>query len=843
MDKNTEGRVPIEIIEIDLDYCQNIFGDSVCLASLSESVNKCYNTFGTCAEPDNFVAGTYTYKFCTDQSDIPRDATYYPFIQSAKVSPGKINPLDADQNTSPLGKRMTLSVTMTDHPSTDRYIDPYYSERLIGTAQLSGEGFNPLERSTFWRKFKARNPHYKNRVIRYISGYIDDGVLFDTVTQYFVITNISESDSKGRIQIQAKDVMYLAQREKALAPNPNSGYLSASLTSGATSFSVSPSGIGDAEYSASGYLRIDSEVMSFTRVTDTFTVTRAQFNTTAVAHDSEAAVQECLYFNAQLPYQILTTLLQTYAEIDSSYLDTAQWYDESVTLNNLPQAYTALITEPISVEKLINEMVEQMYFYIWYSSRDAVVKIRAVRPINEDVITELNYDEHIIDGSLSVKEDASKLLTRCVVNYAMIDPTKPLDEITNFSASQINVNLDAESTNQYRDKKTKVINSRWIESGGGGAAAELASRYIARLQKPLKSFSFSLDAKDREIWLSDFVRISSPFVVDSVGNDLPVDAHVIQAQEQVAGSVYSYSAEEYVYEQAPDDATIYLIRTGAGTVGNENINLRAWYDGQFPASPPTASDIIYFILEENVIANATTVSNYAIEVLAADFPAGCEVHLWIKSGAWVVGKGGAGGAGGSSVAGSNGQNGGTAMKIEFPVIIKNEGIIGGGGGGGGGGGTIEEAISIPTNFRPPQIIGGGGGGGGAGYGAGGAVGYSYGRNPPRQGTTITSYPTSGNSGSLIYGERGRRGDAVIVSVNRYWVAFFTAVASGDGGNGGDLGQNGTGGGTRWIQVEGQAVWTTSIQRSRRSGRTCGRWEFKCNMGNIRRHSRKQGELK
>jgi hypothetical protein len=791
VDKDTEGRIPIDIIEIDLDYCNNEFGDSNCQASLSETINKCFNTFGTCGAPDNYDPGTYTYRFCTDQSDTPRDNIYYPFINSASVSPGKINPIGADKSTTTLGKRLVLSVDMSDNPGTDRYFDKYQDQRISGIAQLDGVGYDPFERSTFWRKFKARNPHYKNRVIRYISAYIEDGVLFDSVTQYFVLTNISDSDSSGRVRIEAKDILYLAQREKALAPSPSSGYLSASITAGAGSLTLSPSGIGDEEYSASGYCRVDGEVMSFTRASDVLTITRAQFNTTAAAHDSNAAVQECLYFNAQLPYQILTTLLEDYAEIDSSYLDTAQWYEESVTLDNLPTAYTALITEPMSVEKLLNEMTEQMYFYIWFNSRSGVVKIRAVRPINEDDLQEINYDENIINKSLSINEDAGKLLTRVVVNYAMIDPTKNLDEITNFSATEVNVNLEAETENEYRDSKTKIINSRWINSGGGGAALELAQRYIYRLSKPLRTFRFALDAKDRDFWLSDFLKIRSPFVVDTVGNELPVDAHIIQSQESETGSIFTYTAEEYVYQVPEGDGTIFLIRTGSGTVGNENINLRAWYDAQFPATPPTASDVIVFIIEENVYANATTTAERAIEVLSTDFPVGCDVSLIIKNSALVIGRGGAGGGGGSGGVGSAGQAGGTALYTRFPIKITNEGVIGGGGGGGGGGGSVKETY-FGTNFQ----LGGGGGGGGGGYGVGAVFGTSVSRAgyPPGN---ISRNPVNGQNAAISYGQRGSFGEG---NFNyRYFTGFqATYVRSGQGGNGGGLGTVGSPGSPGYV---------------------------------------------
>jgi hypothetical protein len=138
----------------------------------------------------------------------------------------------------------------------------------------------------------------------------------------------------------------------------------------------------------------------------------------------------------------------------------------------------------------------------------------------------------------------------------------------------------------------------------------------------------------------------------------------------------------------------------------------------------------------------------------------------------VVGAGGQGGEGWSwwTPPRPNGENGGTAVSLNYPTTLINQGIIGGGGGGGGGSST---RLSNQTYDDP-----GGSGGGGAGSVAGAA-----GLAGPQ-----TSY--LGSPGTLFEGGAGgfpSPGGADAARRSREWANGF------DGGNGGNLGQPGTDG--------------------------------------------------
>ena len=56
-DKKELGKIPVTVVEVDLDKCTRTYGVSPCTASGS-SGNECYNTYATCQDTANFFAST-----------------------------------------------------------------------------------------------------------------------------------------------------------------------------------------------------------------------------------------------------------------------------------------------------------------------------------------------------------------------------------------------------------------------------------------------------------------------------------------------------------------------------------------------------------------------------------------------------------------------------------------------------------------------------------------------------------------------------------------------------------------------------------------------------------------
>ena len=201
-------------------------------------------------------------------------------------------------------------------------------------------------------------------------------------------------------------------------------------------------------------------------------------------------------------------------------------------------------------------------------------------------------------------------------------------------------------------------------------------------------------------------------------------------------------------------------------------------------------DLYNYILQPSVVPNyiagftdvvfniPSTINVYSADVnkpalTVKGFTAGDTVTIVNNN--YIIGKGGSGGYGGGGDYYSNsfgaqaGFPGGTAIRLEFPTKIINNGIIGGGGGGGGGGGRGYGSDYFGACRQDDGFYAGGGGGGGAGgdVGSGGPATSASGQEknfPSGAGsngtkTTGGAGGGGGNSGNA-YGGTGGAGGAL-----------------------------------------------------------------------------------
>ncbi len=167
-------RRPLQIVEIDFDQCTRTYGSAPCTAALGATgVLKCFNTFRTCQDRDNYNRGTLTLRFAMPQNGYPTGSRIFPAM-TAPVSgvSTQINLGGVDDRTGPLGRREAITVSLRDFAFHDRGVDKYASERVDGTAQTNEGGYRPENRSTFFRKVFTRNPYLVGRSLRVLDGYV-----------------------------------------------------------------------------------------------------------------------------------------------------------------------------------------------------------------------------------------------------------------------------------------------------------------------------------------------------------------------------------------------------------------------------------------------------------------------------------------------------------------------------------------------------------------------------------------------------------------------------------------------------------------------------------------------
>lgn len=211
---------------------------------------KCFNTLVTCQDRDNFTNSPVTLLFYvpTDAiKDLPPHLEGIPSVKSIQFDPAVIS-LGKD-----LGQRATLTVTFEDHRHSDAGagFDKYYAER----------GYDSYSQGTFWGKFRARQPFVRGRPLRWTITNTDLDV---QETRHFIIDSVTGPDNNGVFKIIAKDLLKLADGDRALAPTLSDGFLVADITNVATTMTLSPTGVA-ATYPNSGYANIGgSEIVSYT---------------------------------------------------------------------------------------------------------------------------------------------------------------------------------------------------------------------------------------------------------------------------------------------------------------------------------------------------------------------------------------------------------------------------------------------------------------------------------------------------------------------------------------------------------------------------------------------------
>lgn len=532
MTRTTVGKQPIQIVKMTQPRCSRTWGSSPCTAS-GDADKKCYNTRSTCQDIPNFLGDDsldiYLGKGAPGEADLA--PVVIPSLVSVSVSATKINQATSNSDQSPLGNRALVNLNLKDHPHTDLGIDPYLSDRT----------WDPLTRGTFWSKWIARNKFRQNVSLTLYEGWVGQTLAEMTQKLYFM-ESVRKTDSSGGVAIQGKDILSRIEDRKAQAPKASLGELYLPIGSSETSFEVENALVS--EYDSSGTLVIDNEVMTYTGVASsangiTFSgVTRGTDNTTAIAHSADTLVQQVLRFDDTPLNTALQTLLETYGEISSTYLDLSGWATEYGNYLSFFRL-TGLVISPTSVFKLISELQEQGLFNIWWDERVKLVKFKAVRGVESQPVL-LTQETEIMPG-LSVEELPRERISQAWVHFDRQDPTSDPNSTQSYNRLRIAADLASEGEDAHGTPSVKEILARF--SSSGPVMANTASKLVLRFAEIPRKCKFMLDVKDGEnVWTGDTVRLSHDLILDEFGDRLIRRWTIISASEDIQKGVISYEA-------------------------------------------------------------------------------------------------------------------------------------------------------------------------------------------------------------------------------------------------------------------------------------------------------------
>ena len=582
MNEATVGRELQTVVEIDQDFCEHRYGESPCTAEIGVTgERKCFNTRATCQDPENYSPQPLVLRFCKPGERLP-DVYCIPSVHSVSTAPTEVNPGGGSKNSGPLGKRASIRVSFKDHPHSDNVVDPYVSER----------DYNPVERGTFWSKWLARNPYYNNRVLRVREGYAGQA-LEDMVTRTYLIDKIDGPDSRGQVQVTAKDVLKLADNDKAQAPQPSAGEL---LVDYDESESISYLRVTKAlasEYEGFGTVRVNDELMTYTGVT---TISDSEIRLTGItrhtdgsepdSHEAGDRVQVCLRYENVRVDDLAYEWLTEYGDVPAAWIDKAEWGAEaSLWLQQFD--LTGLITEPTGVTDLLSEITEQCLFFIWWDERAQKIRLQAIKPAIFQSVPKITDYANIIADSADISQDPKGRVSQVWVYWGQRDPTEDLEKEANYRKLRVRADLEAEGEQQYGEQRIRKIYSRWLHSDA--QAVNVTARLLSRYRNNPRYATISVDAKDRAMWTGDVVDMLHRGVVDDTGAPLETRYQILSAEETVPGHSVEYRLEVYEYSinfriglWMDDDAPDYVDAT------DEQKALGAWWaddDGKLGGNP------------------------------------------------------------------------------------------------------------------------------------------------------------------------------------------------------------------------------------------------------------------
>lgn len=655
-------------VEIDIDYCANTYGTSPCTAALGVTGEKrCFNTFKTCQDQPNFINEPKTLRYAEATDYIPGDIDCIPSLASINYTPQQIDPGRS------MGDRASVTASFSDHPHSDTDLDKYVALR----------DYDPYEQGSYWSKFRARNPYIIGRNFRLIMG-TDDQTLDQMETRHFIIESSSGPGTSGTFQIVAKDILKIADGDRAQAPRKSTGELLDDIDDAVTVFTLDPPGIGDLEYPASGVGSIGEEMLTFTRSGDTVTIARGQYATDPEEHKSGDLFQLALVIDGISPDRIIAGFFIFYADCPPEYIPDDEWAYEIA--NYVDRVYSTVIAKPTAVSDLVNELIEQVGLVFWWDDILQQIKLRSLRPVaaTADLIT----DDQIKEGTFKSMDQPDKRASQVWISFAQLSPLEDLTRESNYASGVLAI--DAQSEIDNGQPAVKKVFSRWIPRFARSTASRLGSQILSRYRNPPRQFTFSVDRFQDVPQLGRGYRLQSyPLQKDDGSPDIVTV--IVQSLEPEPDIINVVAEEMFFFSQIDLETTKLIVIDQDST----NVVLRDAYNDIY--SELADDEVVQVIIQHGVIVGSATPVYPGMAT--GDWPAG--VTLNITNYGRIQGAGGGGGGLVNNNLG-DGLPGGNAFLVTRPITLDNTTGQIWAGGGGGGCGLIDQYTRA-------------GGGGGAGF--------------------------------------------------------------------------------------------------------------------------------
>lgn len=556
--------------------------------------NACYNTFSTCQDKPNFAKGVKTIKFCTRGMPIPAGETIRPYVRDADAAVTIIDPdrgiarratlsialddePDSDVQTDPYLAERPSAPVGTFWPRLLRR-NPNYVGRFARVRR--GYAVSPWSWDTFLSELyliEALNGPARGQVTLVLKDPLKladrakvpvptDGKLAvalgavahagtaqagaassitlastasavdDAYNGMEVLITENQGAGQRRVITDYVGATRVATVSPAWSVNPNGtslyevGALAAELGSGKGAQYPDPATSGKREF-----IRIGDEIIEYTgKSGDTLTwpdtTYRAQFGTARTDHKTDDAVQLCRAF-VEEPYTDVVKALLNESGLSDTHIDTAALAAEEGNWYGGQYEITACVSEPEDPSSLLAELLEHGNAVLWWSPAEQKVRFATILPTSAAPPVWRDEDT-FVENSVEIEALEDLRVTYVGAYFGLASATANRREAKSYTFASIAVDADAESANEYNDRRASVLYSRWFGAANQVAMGALVARRLNQLRDAPRRVRAQIDPKDYELAAGEQIDVQVRALVDVRGAPLATRAIITKTDDR-----------------------------------------------------------------------------------------------------------------------------------------------------------------------------------------------------------------------------------------------------------------------------------------------------------------------
>src|SRR5690606_12895466 len=120
------------------------------------------------------------------------------------------------------------------------------------------------------------------------------------------------------------------------------------------------------------------------------------------------------------------------------FIDKPDW-DAEAGVYLQGYAFTRTVPAPMAVNRLLGELMRDATFFLWWDEKAQLIPLKAVRP--EVALRTISDHGHFVAGSIDIERKPDERISRAVVYFGVIDPTKG-DDPSNYRHKRARIEAD-----------------------------------------------------------------------------------------------------------------------------------------------------------------------------------------------------------------------------------------------------------------------------------------------------------------------------------------------------------------------------------------------------------------